>query len=69
MDSTLFCTETGFSYPVDREKAVRRTLQFVVEHPDILGESPDYALEDRLIKSYYSKIGQIHSEVISVESI
>jgi nucleoside-diphosphate-sugar epimerase len=64
-DSSLFCRETNFIYPVSLKDAIKRTLDFALEHPKVLGESEDYKAEDRLLESYYSKLDQIHSEMKS----
>lgn len=64
-DSSLFCRETSFIYPVKLEDAVRRTLNYGTEHPEVLGDPVDYKAEDRLLESYYSKIDQIHAELVA----
>ncbi len=63
MDSSLFCRETNFAYPVSLEDAVSRTFEYAKQHPEILGPPPDYLAEDRLLESYYIKMDQIHSEL------
>ena len=68
-DSSLFCSETDFTYPIDLEEGVRRTLKYAIEHPEILGAPDDYETEDKLIESYYSKIDQIHFELFRTDDV
>ncbi len=63
IDSSLFCRETKFAYPINLDEAVKRTINYAIEHPNILGEPENYDGEDHLLRVFYSKMDQIHSKM------
>lgn len=63
IDNSLYEKETGFVRPVSLEEGVKRTLNYALEHPECLGDSPDYEWEEKLVKSYYAKMDEIHAEM------
>ncbi len=42
MDNSRFARETGFQEPVAIHTAIQRTLTWGLEHPDVLGQVPDF---------------------------
>lgn len=52
VDSSLYGKETGFISPVDIKEAIQMTLYWGLEHPDSLGELPDYEGEKQMVKDY-----------------
>lgn len=51
-DCSRFEEQTGFQPPVSLNQGVERTLAWAREHPECLGDRPDYDREDQLLASY-----------------
>lgn len=52
MDCSRFRRETGFQAPVSLSDAIRATLDWGLEHPDSLGQAPNYVREAQLIQDW-----------------
>lgn len=58
--SDKFREHTGFSEPVSLEEAIQRTFSFAKEYPEVLGEKPNYILEDKYIAHYHKCLNSFY---------
>jgi len=58
-DCSRFEERTGFRPPVSLEQGISRTLAWAREHPDCLGDAPDYDREDRLMARYDAALSDV----------
>lgn len=58
-DCTSFRRDTGFCDPVSLEEGIRKTLNWALEHPDVLGDLPDYEREIGLLKRYKNILQEV----------
>lgn len=60
LDSSKFNIDTGFSNPISMEEAIKKTIQYATEYPEVLGDFPDGKIEKELVEKYHKLLDKMH---------